>query len=345
VGLVKVAIVGAGAIGGTVGAYLVRTGHDVTFIDRVEEHVEAIKRTGLHITGPIDDFTVQAPAYLVEDAPRPFEHVFLSVKANATRAAAQSLLPLLADDGYVLSLQNGLNEIVLSEVLGAQRVIGCFVNFGADYLGPGEIHYGGHGAVVVGELDGSTTPRLIELHEALRAFEPQAKLTGNIWGYLWSKLAVGAMITATAITDDGIADCYAMPEYRPLFAAIAREVLAVAEAAGVRPEPFDGFDPAAFSPAATPAATEASLDDMVAFNRRSAKTHSGVWRDLAVRLRPTEIPDQLGPVVTRAAELGLGTPLLTALLRLLAEVEAGSRERSRDNLAEMDRVRRAQVPG
>jgi len=341
----KVAVVGAGAIGGTVGAYLLRAGHDVTFIDRVEEHVAAINGAGLHITGPIDDFTVRASAYTVENAPRPFERIFLSVKANATRQAAESLLPLLADGGYVLSLQNGLNEIVLSEVVGSQRVIGCFVNFGADYLGPGEIHYGGRGALVVGELDGASTRRLTELHAALTAFEPQAKLTDNIWGYLWSKLAVGAMITATAITDDGIADCYAMPEYRLLFAAIAREVLAVARAAGVRPEPFDGFDPAAFSPGAAPAATGASLDDMVAFNRRSAKTHSGVWRDLAVRKRPTEIPDQQGPVVTQAAELGLATPLLTALLELLAEVEAGRRPRTRENLAVLDRLRQAEVPG
>lgn len=340
----KVAIVGAGAIGGTVGAYLLRAGHDVTFIDRVEEHVAAINETGLHITGPIDDFTVRAPAYTVENAPGPFERIFLSVKANATRQAAESLVPLLTDDGYVLSLQNGLNEIVLSEVLGAQRVIGCFVNFGADYLGPGEIHYGGHGAVVVGELDGVSTPRLIELHTALTAFEPRAKITRNIWGYLWSKMAVGAMITATAITDDGIADCYAMPEYRLLFAAIAREVLGVARAAGVRPEPFDGFEPAAFSPDATPAATEASLDDMVAFNRRSAKTHSGVWRDLAVRKRPTEIPDQLGPVATQAAEMGLVTPLLAHVLKLLAGVEAGRIPRARENLEELDRVRRSEVP-
>lgn len=189
----RVAIVGAGAIGGTVGAYLLRAGHDVTFVDRVAEHVAAIRDRGLRIVGPIDEFEVRAPAYLPQDVPGEFERVFMCVKANATRAAAETTLPFLADNGYVLSLQNGLNELVLSEVVGAERVIGCFVNFGADYQEPGLIHYGGRGALVVGELDGSVTPRVTELFEALKAFEPDVKLTENIWGYLWSKLAVGAI--------------------------------------------------------------------------------------------------------------------------------------------------------
>ena len=82
------------------------------------------------------------------------------MKAHHTAAAAQALLPHLADDGYVVSAQNGLNELVIGEVVGEQRTIGCFVNFGADYLEPGVVHYSGRGAVVVGELDGKQTPRI-----------------------------------------------------------------------------------------------------------------------------------------------------------------------------------------
>ena len=338
----RVAIVGAGAIGGTVGAYLARAGHDVTFVDVVAEHVEAIRRDGLRIEGPIDAFTVRAPAFLPSEVPGRFETVFLCVKAQATEAAARGLLPFLADDGVVVSMQNGLNELVIAEVAGAQRTMGCFVNFGADYIAPGVIHYGGHGAVVLGELDGAETARLAALHAALLDFEPDAIVSRNIWGFLWSKLAVGAMIFATALTDDGIADCYAMPGYRPLFAAIAREVLAVAQARGVRPEPFDGFDPGAFLPGVEVGVTERSLDGMVAFNRRSAKTHSGVWRDLAVRIRRTEGEAQLGPIVEQAAALGVvspsgvAAPLVTRVLAMIREVEEGVRERSLANLAELD---------
>jgi 2-dehydropantoate 2-reductase len=343
----RVAIVGAGAIGGTVGAYLARAGHDVTFVDVVAEHVEAIRRDGLRIEGPIDAFTVRAPAYVPQEVPGRFETVFLCVKAQATEAAVRGLLPFLADDGVVVSMQNGLNELIIAEVVGTARTMGCFVNFGADYVAPGVIHYGGRGAVVLGELDGAETARLAALHDAVKDFEPRAIVTPNIWGYLWSKLAVGSMIFATALTDDGIADCYAMPAYRPLFAAIASEVLAVALARGVAPEPFDGFDPRAFLPGVEAALTERSLDEMVAFNRRSAKTHSGVWRDLAVRKRRTEGEAQLGPIVQQAAAWGVVTPsgvaapLVTRILEMVREVETDRRERSRGNLDELDALRRA----
>ena len=105
------------------------------------------------------------------------------------------------------------------------------------------------------------------------------------------------MLFATALTNESIADALAMPAYRPLYIALAREILAVAAARGVTPEAFDGFDPAAYLPDAPPGAAERSLDDLVAHNRRSAKTHSGIWRDLAVRKRPTEVDAQLGIVV------------------------------------------------
>ncbi len=337
----RVAVVGAGAIGGTVGAYLVRAGHDVTFVDVVAEHVEAIRQDGLRIEGPIDTFTVRAPAFTPDEVPGTFETVFLCVKAHATEAAARSLTRFLADDGVVVSLQNGLNELVIAEVVGEARTMGCFVNFGADYLAPGVIHFGGRGAFVLGELDGSRTERLAAVHEAVQAFEPNAVVTDNIWGYLWSKLAVGSMIFATALTDDGIADCYAMPAYRPLFTAIAREVLAVAQARGVTPEPFDGFDPAAFLPGVPRDVTERSLDAMVAFNRRSAKTHSGVWRDLAVRKRKTEGDAQLGPIVEAAAALGTSAPLVARVLELVHEVEEGRRQRSLARLDDLERVRAA----
>ena len=335
----RLAIVGAGAIGGTIGAYLARAGHDVTFVDIVPEHVQVIRERGIHIQGPIDTFTAHAPAYLPHEVADTFGTVLLCVKAQATDAATRTLLPCLSRDGHVVSLQNGLNENTIAAIAGEERTVGCFVNFGADYLEPGLIHYGGRGALVLGELDGSDTPRLRALHQTLRDFEPDAITTANIWGYLWSKLAVGAMIFATALTDDGIADNYADPRYRPLFTAIAREVLQVAQAHGVTPEPFDGFDPNAFLPGVPEHVTTSSLDEMVAFNRRSAKTHSGVWRDLAVRKRKTEGEAQLGPIPRHAAELGLHAPLVARILELVRAIEAGERERSRANLDQLDALR------
>ena len=262
----RVLVWGAGAIGGTIGAHLARTGHDITFVDQAEDHIAAIGATGLRITGPLAEFTVRVPAVTPDALVGEFEHVVLAVKAQDTDAATRALTPHLSADGYVVSAQNGLNELVIKAIVGDRRTMGCFVNFGADYIEPGVIQYAGRGAVVVGEIDGRVTPRVEELHRALLEFEERAIVTRNIWGYLWGKLAYGAQLFATALTNDSIADALAAPAYRGVYIELAREVMRVADARGISPEGFDGFDPRAFTPDADRATSERSLDDMVVHN-------------------------------------------------------------------------------
>ncbi|MFN3673418.1 MAG: ketopantoate reductase family protein, partial [Bosea sp. (in: a-proteobacteria)] len=129
---------GAGAIGGTLGAYWARAGVPVLLVDIVPEHVEACRTAGLHISGPIEDFTQVIPAVTPGELTGRYKRVVLAVKAGATDAALAALASHLAADGYVLSAQNGLNEIAISKAVGAARTMGCFVNFGADWHGPGE---------------------------------------------------------------------------------------------------------------------------------------------------------------------------------------------------------------
>ena len=291
---------GAGAIGGTIGAHLARSAHEVTLVDVVEEHVAAVNRSGLRITGPIASFTIGVPAFTPARLAGTWDTIVLATKAHHTKTAVAMLLPYLSPIGCVVSAQNGLNELAIANVVGARRTVGAFLNFGADYLEPGVIHYAGRGAVVVGEIDGSVTPRATLIRDAWRDFNDRAVVTPNIWGFLWGKEAYGAMLFATALTNESIADALAMPRYRDLYIALAREILAVADARGVTPEAFDGFDPAAYAPTAVPGAAAASIDALVAFNRRSAKSHSGIWRDLAVRKRRTEVDAQLGVVVQLA---------------------------------------------
>jgi 2-dehydropantoate 2-reductase len=333
----RILIWGAGAIGGTVGAWLVRAGYDVSFVDIVPEHVDAIRdpSRGLTITGPVDEFTVHAPASLPADVKGEWSRIFLAVKAHHTRDACEALLPHLAADGYVLSLQNGLCEQAIAQMVGPKRTVGAFVNFGADWMKPGEIQYGNRGAVVVGEVDGSETPRIHTLFEDIRHFEPDAILTDDIFSYLWGKLAYGSLLFAQAVGELGIADCLERPELLPLWRDMAGEVLRVAQAEGVKPRGFNGFDPAAFQPGATQAAARDSVAAMVAFNRPNAKTHSGIWRDLAVRKRRTEVDMQIKPVVDQGREHGIACVKLDALCRMIHEIENGERPLSDRNLNEL----------
>lgn len=323
---------GAGAIGGTIGAYLSRAGHDVLFVDTAVEHVARIDGHGLTIMGPIDAFTVPVRAVTPEALEGVFERIVLAVKTPATRAAVRALMPHLAPKGFVVSAQNGLNEHLIADLVGAERTMGCFVNFGADYHAPGEIMYGGRGAVVVGEVDGRITDRVTSLHALFRDFEPDAKLSDNIFGYLWSKMAYGAMLFAEALTEASIADCLGHPNYRELFIALAREVLAVAQAHDIALESFNGFDPSAFLPDGNDAAARTSLDKMTEFNRRSAKSHSGIWRDIAVRKRKTEVDALPGAIPPLAKEKNLRAPLCARLTELIHEIERGERQQSWQSL-------------
>jgi 2-dehydropantoate 2-reductase len=334
----RILIWGAGAIGGTVGAFLKRAGNDVTFVDIEADHVAAISdpARGLRISGPVETLRIVAPAFTPQALSGTWDHIYLCVKAQHTEGASRALLPHLAPDGYTLSLQNGLCEPIIASVVGKQRTIGAFINYGSDWLAPGEILFGNRGAFVLGELDGRITARLQALHATIRdGFEPAAIMTSDIQSYLWGKLGYATLLFAQALGQLGIADCLARPELLPLWRALAGEVNAVATRIGVGQRGFNGFDPAAFAPDATEAQTRRSVDAMVAFNRPNAKTHSGIWRDLAIRKRRTEVDVQVLPVVETGAAHGVDCPKCRRLTEMIHQVEDGKRKMTDDNLLEL----------
>lgn len=326
---------GAGAIGGVLGAYWRRAGLEVTMVDIVAEHAEACSTHGLAITGPVEEFRQIVPTLTPDRVTGTWPIIVLAVKAQATEAALAMLEPHLAPDGYVLSAQNGLNEIAIAKAVGAGRTMGCFVNYGADWLGPGEILFGNRAAVVVGEIDASIRDRTRAMHERLKILEPNAVLTDNIWGYLWGKLAYGAMLFATALTPDSMSANFADPERTIVFERLGREVMTVAKARGVKPVGFNGFDPECFAPGAPPEAARASIAALAEFNRHTAKTHSGIYRDLAVRKRRTEVDPQIGVIAELGREAGIETPAIRHLVELIHDIEDNRKPMAFSTFAEL----------
>lgn len=324
---------GAGAIGGTLGAWWARAGHDVLLVDTVAEHVGACRSTGLEIFGPVDEFTQRIPAVTPAELTGTYSRIVLAVKAQATKVALPMLAPHLAPDGFVFSAQNGLNEIEIAAAVGAERTMGCFVNFSADWHGPGRILYGSRGSMVVGEIDGAIRDRTRAMFALCQQFEPDAILTDDIWGYLWGKIGYGAMLFATALNHDSMTQNFADPGKMPAWLALGREVVAVALAKGITPRGFGGYAPMAFAPGRPDAEAIAVIHWLREFTSQSAKTHSGIWRDLAVRKRKTESGAQLGIVPALAAELGIPTPALSAVGRLIADIEDGRRAQSAETFA------------
>ena len=316
-------VIGCGAIGGTVAAGLARDGHDVLVSDADPAVVAAINDRGLRIEGPVENFTAAVPAVLPADLPERLDGpVLVAVKSQHTAAAAAVLAGRMRGDGFVVSLQNGLNAEQLAGAVGPSRVVEAFVNFGADVIAPGVVLRGSREPFLIGELDGTVSDRV----KALAVDIADAEVTEHIIGHLWGKEAYGAMLAAIAVSDLSIADGLEDPAYAPLLTAVAREVL---DQAPVTPVGFDGFDPDDL---------EGSLAPLVAFNRRSAKTHSGIYRDLMVRHRPTEVPAHLG---------GLKGPMLRRVIELITEIEQGRRTCERANLdllAAYERLERLGLP-
>jgi 2-dehydropantoate 2-reductase len=305
---VRYVVLGCGAIGGTVAAGLVRDGHEVLVSDADEAVVSAVNSAGLRIEGPVEQFSARPRAVAPADLPDEIDGpVLLAVKAHHTAAAAAALAGRLRGAGFVVSLQNGLTSEVLADAVGPDRVVEAVVNFGADVLEPGVVLRGNRGTFMIGELDGRPSERVT----ALAADIADAQATSDILGYAWGKEAYGATLFATAVSDLPIYAVFEDPAYRALLIAVATEVLAQAPVTAL---PLDGFDPADLP---------GSLARLTEFNRQSAKTHSGIYRDLAIRHRPTEVRAILGP---------LQGFLLRRIEELIVAIEAGERSCSRANL-------------
>ncbi len=334
-------VVGAGAIGGVIGAYLARGGLDVVLVDRERAHVEAIEAGGLRVSGFRGDHRFPLRAITPDDLPPVVHRVVLAVKAQHTADALAAIAPRLARDGYVLSAQNGLCEEEIAEAVGAARTVGCFVHFGADYQEPGHVLLANEAPMYLGELDGAFSPRLREVAGQLSLVVPTVQ-TDNVFGYLWAKLVYGVLAFAAALVDQPFGEVLGRPSDRDLYVAVAREVTAVAHAHDVRLERFGGFEPARVDEGDE--AASAVVGGLAAASSGGLKAYTGIQRDLMVRKRPTEVDHQPGVIRAKGRAVGVATPWCDAIVDLIHEVEGGMRALGWDNLGELrDRVGASRV--
>lgn len=327
-------IVGAGAIGGTLAAHLHAGGVPVQLIDSDAGHVAAIRRNGLQLQTPVETMVSDLPVYGLDDAPAELGRVLLAVKAQATATATAWIAPRLASDGYIASMQNGLNEATIAGHVGAGRTVIAFVDLFADVLEPGVIKDGGSGAMALGEYAGGASDRVRKLAEDLRHWGTPT-VTDNVAGFLWSKLGFGAMLTATALADADMS--VLIDRHRAAMNGLAAEVFDVAAAEGIRLESFDAFDPGSYMRGAAPERNAAATDGLIKWLSTQTKTRSGIWRDIAVRKRPTEVPTQYEPVIEIAAQHGLKLPLVEELVTLIKQLESQSIAMGEEHLHTLDR--------
>ena len=202
----KIAVVGVGAVGGYTGAHMVRAGEDVTFIDMWPAHVDEMNRNGLRITHHEGEepFTVKVRALHLTEAQHlakepPIDIAFVCTKSYDTHWAALMIRQYLAPGGYVVSLQNCMNEATIAGVVGWGKTMGCIAsNISVGLVEPGHVHRGGvkggaaHTVYRTGEVHGTITDRAHEICRLVSNAD-SAKVTDNLSGERWSKLVANTM--------------------------------------------------------------------------------------------------------------------------------------------------------
>jgi len=233
----KICMLGAGALGCSIGGVLARGGSDVIFVDRYQAHVDAINANGLRMRfGDIEE-TVPVRAYTSCEGLQPVDLIIVLVKSAATRAAIESARPLVGPDTLVMSIQNGLgHEDILAEVVGREHVLAAKTYVGGVFLEPGHIISGYKGKqTYMGELDGRLTPRLQAVVDEFNKADLPATASTNIYGTMWDKLLVNVATGAVcAITRLPYGWLYKVPEIEQTALAAVAEGVAVAKANAIR---------------------------------------------------------------------------------------------------------------
>jgi len=329
----KIGIMGAGALGSYVGAFLSRVGEDVTFVDMWPEHVEKMRKDGLQVTGSQGPFTVPVKAMHLTDAQaisEPFDFVFISVKSYDTEWATHFIKRYVRDDGFFVSLQNCWNDVPMAEIVGPARQLGCIASHIEVALWePGLVTRGGavgrdsgHHVFRVGEQDGRITPRAEKVAALLDNIDG-AYATDNLWGERWAKLCQNSMGNGlSASTGLGSQQMAEDPRCRMIRINLAKEGAKVGLAMGLDVVSIQG----------TPAQTWADADKGDVFEELDAfmASHGGRVNWLASMAqdvkkgRRSEINLMNGLVAQKGLDVAIPTPYNDAVIEVMNGIDDGT---------------------
>ncbi len=328
----RIAIMGVGAVGSYIGAFLTREGQDITLLDMWGEHVDTMREKGLRVSGTQGEFTVPVKAVHLTEAQRlrePFDICFIALKSYDSEWAAHFVKRFLKPTSVVVGSQNCMNDQLIASIVGYNRYVGCVMSgITVALWEPGHVDRGGqpgrgrgHDVFRVGELHGVITDRVKELAEMLACIDG-SRATSNIWGERWSKLATNASSNPVqAMTGLGSQALARDPRARTVQVHIVKECVQVAQALNFHVEPVSGI----------PADTWARADQGDVFEELDAKFQArpgtADWRSSmaqdVVKGRRTEIEYMNGYIAERGREAGVPTPVNAAITQVVKAIDEG----------------------
>jgi 2-dehydropantoate 2-reductase len=336
--MTRVCVVGAGAVGGYLGAHMTNAGIDTILVDAWPDHVEAMRSNGLAVTGMNGAGTVetQVRALHIGDVPqlvreKPIDVAFIAVKSYDTQWASQLILPYLAPNGCLVSLQNGINEEAIAGIAGWGRVLGCSVSaLAAELVAPGQIVRNSplgdakKAGLRIGEAHGRITPRA-EMIAGLLSHGDTCKVTQNLWGERWSKLTINAMRNGVcALTGMSGKERDMNDVARELSIRLGSSCIRVGQALGLALEPVGGLDLELLARAESdPAAWEAiTRMIMEVANSRSDAQRPSMGQDIR-KGRRTETDDINGLVARRGEEVSIDVRYHRRVNETIKRIEKG----------------------
>lgn len=335
----RIVIIGAGAVGGVIAAHLSNLNYNIQLVCKHREILESIENNGLRIDG-IKEPIICYPETVIDlsqitDQP---DIVLLATKANEVQELVQNIVPFLKNDTAVVSLQNGICEDCIAEIVGPDRTVGCVVGWGATLTGPGRIELTSNGEFIIGELDGEVTHRLLIIKSMLEKIF-KVKITSNIYGALFSKLIINSCInTLGAISGLYMGELLNLNIARSIFLHVLTEGVNVAKTCQIKLEKIGGkidlykfvLTPKesgnSFSP---PLLLKHFMIQLIGLKYRRVKSSS---LQSLERGKPTEVDYLNGYIIKKARQYNIPVPVNEKLVNMVKQIEAGKIRIDRENL-------------
>jgi 2-dehydropantoate 2-reductase len=327
----RMIVIGIGPIGGIIGGRLARAGNDITFVDIDSEHVAAIRERGLQVDVPDGPFNVKIKAVFPGEVVGKYDIGMIAVRSNYTPDALNTVLPHLAENGLLVSMQNGINPPLLQERVGPDRTVGMAIRMGSRKVGPAHLHTATRGHLYIGHLHGKTTTQLENLNRLLNTVM-ETEISDNILGVLWSKLTYTCLGYYGSLADASLVTSCASDRDRRALAEFFGEVVAVGQAVGARWMRLTEYNPPDFQPSN-------SFDKRLAAVNEFARSwkiedRKGPLRQIQKGIK-TEVDFTLGYVVNEGKKFNIPTPLCQKVLDMVHELQSGKRRLRLENYAEL----------
>ena len=315
----RTAIYGAGSLGTVMGAFLTKNGVNIDLINRNKAHVAALKENGARVTGTVD-MTVPVSALLPEEMSGRYDIIFLMTKQLNNRETVTFLKDYLAEDGLIVTLQNGIPEDGIAKIIGADRTIGCTVEWGATMTTPGE-----------SGMPGIPESSLEKVKSVLEKMCP-VEIESNLPGARWSKLLINATFSGLGTVMGGtFGDVTKNPQAKELAVRCMKEVIDVGRAAGVTFAAVQGKDIVSLFYWSNPVKKAVAKLILPIAMKKHAAIEPSMLQDLK-KGKPCEIDAINGVICDWGKKKGVPTPVNDRIVSLVHGIQDGKRKPSRENL-------------